>query len=232
MQHTGASSCQGTGTSQSSRTSPLAFLFGSDDPRAVIVSGFVVNDDRREGQKEENTRVVEGVPEWQALLSMPRLHRLLYIPAALLWSRAALAGFGGLGDGVRVSGMLFGGSLSTSVPVISTLMFMMSLRSLNSHKSSKRGNLLGMAGAALAVGSVFLTAKTINTALFLPVGIGAGVLGLSIAQAVSMEQMPELVASFHSLTGLAAVLVSLAGVLPGAARSEERRVGKECSRSV
>lgn len=98
------------------------------------------------------------------------------------------------------------------------VLFILSLRGLSSPVTSRRGNTLGMIGMALAVGVTLLTLGTSGTLDPLTLGlIGAGVgvgggVGALIANRVPMTAMPQLVAAFHSLVGLAACLVAVGAV--------------------
>ena len=92
------------------------------------------------------------------------------------------------------------------------ILFILCLGGLSNQETSRRGNLYGMAGMAIAVlATVFGTQVT---AAGLPYIIGAMLVGAAIglyaARVVQMTQMPELVALMHSLVGLAAVLVGYA----------------------
>ncbi|MNQ50247.1 NAD(P) transhydrogenase subunit beta [compost metagenome] len=98
------------------------------------------------------------------------------------------------------------------------VLFILSLRGLSSPETSRRGNSLGMIGMGLAVGVTLLTLGTsgaldmVTLALIgggVVVGGGAGAL---IAKRVPMTAMPQLVAAFHSLVGLAACLVAVGAV--------------------
>jgi proton-translocating NAD(P)+ transhydrogenase subunit beta len=104
--------------------------------------------------------------------------------------------------------------------LVAGVLFILALRGLSSPESSRRGNLFGMTGMAIAI--------VTTLAAHPPAGIGAWflvVLGLAagggagayIARQVPMTSMPELVAAFHSLVGMAAVLVAAgAFYAPGA----------------
>ena len=98
----------------------------------------------------------------------------------------------------------------------SGVLFILALRGLSSPESSRRGNLLGMAGMAIAVATTLAQLGEPGarlTALLIVVGLGVGGgIGAYIARRIPMTSMPELVAAFHSLVGLAAVLVA-AGAL-------------------
>jgi NAD(P) transhydrogenase subunit beta len=98
------------------------------------------------------------------------------------------------------------------------VLFILSLRGLSSPETSRRGNTFGMIGMGLAVGVTLLTLGTsgaldpMTVALLaggVVVGGGAGAL---IARKVEMTQMPQLVAAFHSLVGMAACLVAVGAV--------------------
>jgi len=98
------------------------------------------------------------------------------------------------------------------------VLFILSLRGLSSPVTSRRGNTLGMVGMALAVGVTLLTLGTSGTlnplTLVLIAGgvvVGGGA-GAVIANRVPMTAMPQLVAAFHSLVGLAACLVAVGAV--------------------
>jgi NAD(P) transhydrogenase subunit beta len=91
------------------------------------------------------------------------------------------------------------------------------LRGLSSPESSRRGNRLGMAGMAIAVVTTLATHE-IATLWEIAVAIAiGGTIGLITARKIQMTAMPQLVAAFHSLVGMAAVLVGAAAFLnPGA----------------
>ena len=95
--------------------------------------------------------------------------------------------------------------------LISGVMFILALRGLSSPETSRRGNILGMTGMALAV-VVTLSVAGIGDGLtwgmiIAGVAIG-GTIGAIIARRIPMTAMPQLVAAFHSLVGMAAVLVA------------------------
>jgi NAD(P) transhydrogenase subunit beta len=102
-------------------------------------------------------------------------------------------------------------NLSALLYLVAGVLFILSLRGLSSPATSRRGNLLGMIGMAIAVATTLAThAPADGTAWMLvivAVAIGGGI-GAVIARRVPMTSMPELVAAFHSLVGMAAVLVA------------------------
>ena len=98
--------------------------------------------------------------------------------------------------------------------LIAGVLFIMSLRGLSSPESSRQGNLYGMIGMGIAVMTTLLLANlTFASAalIILAIVIGGGV-GAVIAQRIPMTAMPQLVAAFHSLVGMAAVLVAAAAL--------------------
>ena len=103
-------------------------------------------------------------------------------------------------------------SLATVSYIGATILFILSLGGLSNQETSRRGNLFGMVGMALAVAATVFGPQV--TAAGLPWIIGAmvvgGAIGLYAARTVQMTQMPELVALMHSMVGMAAVLVGYA----------------------
>ena len=98
--------------------------------------------------------------------------------------------------------------------VVSAVLFILALRGLSSPETSRQGNMFGMVGMAIAIVTTLLTAAPGFSGLVLIIAglaIGGGV-GAVIARRVPMTAMPQLVAAFHSLVGMAAVLVA-AGAL-------------------
>ena len=97
--------------------------------------------------------------------------------------------------------------------LIAGVCFILALRGLSSPASSQRGNRFGMAGMAIAVVTTLAT-HDVASMLEIAVAIGIGAaIGLVTARRIKMTDMPQLVAAFHSLVGLAAVLVGAAAFL-------------------
>ena len=94
--------------------------------------------------------------------------------------------------------------------LIAGVCFILALRGLSSPASSRRGNRLGMAGMAIAVITTLVTHEIAGLMeILIAIAIGAAI-GLVTARRIAMTAMPQLVAAFHSLVGLAAVLVGIA----------------------
>ena len=99
--------------------------------------------------------------------------------------------------------------------LISGVLFILALRGLSSPETSRRGNLFGIIGMAIAVSVTILSVGNFSTGflyliIFLLIG---GSIGAFIAFKIPMTAMPELVAGFHSLVGLAAVFVAISAFL-------------------
>ena len=111
----------------------------------------------------------------------------------------------------------------------SGILFILALRGLSSPETSRQGNYYGMAGMALAVVTTlfFIELNGLGWLLVaLAVAIGGGV-GAFIARRIPMTAMPQLVAAFHSLVGLCAVLVAAAALYEPAAFGIARGVAGE-----
>ncbi|WP_425089546.1 NAD(P)(+) transhydrogenase (Re/Si-specific) subunit beta [Stappia sp.] len=98
--------------------------------------------------------------------------------------------------------------------VISAVLFILALRGLSSPETSRQGNFLGMTGMGIAIATTLLTAAPgAGGLLMILAGLGiGGAIGAVTAKRVPMTAMPQLVAAFHSLVGMAAVFVA-AGAL-------------------
>ena len=103
-------------------------------------------------------------------------------------------------------------SLATVAYLGAAILFILSLGGLSNPETSRRGNLFGMVGMALAVLATVFGPRVSAEGMAWIVGalvVGGGI-GLYAAKVVKMTQMPELVALMHSLVGLAACLVGFA----------------------
>ena len=106
-------------------------------------------------------------------------------------------------------------NLSAIFYLISGVLFILALRGLSSPETSRRGNLYGIIGMVIAISVTFLSVGNFSSGflyviIFLLVGGG---IGAFIAFRIPMTAMPELVAGFHSLVGLAAVFVAISAFL-------------------
>jgi NAD(P) transhydrogenase subunit beta len=111
--------------------------------------------------------------------------------------------------------------------LVAGVLFIQALRGLSNPETSRQGNYLGMAGMAIAVLTTLAVAGP-NWASFglivLAIAIGGGI-GAFIARSIAMTAMPQLVAAFHSLVGLAAVLVAAAALYAPEAFGIEKITG-------
>ncbi|MFL5028297.1 MAG: NAD(P)(+) transhydrogenase (Re/Si-specific) subunit beta [Xanthobacteraceae bacterium] len=99
--------------------------------------------------------------------------------------------------------------------LVSGVLFILALRGLSNPETSRQGNLFGMVGMAIAIVTTLASHPPAGRGAWLLVLVGlaaGGSVGAVIARRVPMTAMPELVAAFHSLVGMAAVLVA-AGAL-------------------
>ena len=106
-------------------------------------------------------------------------------------------------------------NLSAIFYLISGILFILALRGLSSPETSRQGNFFGILGMVIAITVTFLSIGNISSGfiyvlIFLLIG---GLIGTFIAYKIPMTAMPELVAGFHSLVGLAAVFVAISAFL-------------------
>lgn len=92
--------------------------------------------------------------------------------------------------------------------LISAVCFIFALKGLSSAVSAKSGNAFGITGMSIACLAAYLSASNIGSAILAAL-IGGGI-GVFIAKKISMTQLPEMVAGFHSLVGLSALLIDCA----------------------
>src|SRR6185437_9108168 len=97
--------------------------------------------------------------------------------------------------------------------IVAGVFFILTLRGLSNPESARGGNRLGMIGMAIAIITT-LTSPVVREYTWIVVGIAVGgAIGTVIAKRIQMTALPQLVAAFHSLVGLAAVLVATAALL-------------------
>ncbi len=97
--------------------------------------------------------------------------------------------------------------------LVSGVLFILALRGLSSPSTSRQGNRYGMAGMLIAVVTTLVTHGLANLPEILAAIAIGGAIGWITARKIKMTDMPQLVAAFHSLVGLAAVLVAAAAFL-------------------
>src|SRR5215210_4152912 len=121
-------------------------------------------------------------------------------------------------------------NVSSILYLVAGVLFIMALRGLSHPTTSRQGNLYGMAGMGLAILTTLVGAPPAGLGAWALVILGlaaGGGAGAYIARQVPMTAMPQLVAAFHSLVGLAAVLyapqafgIGQPGHIPGASLFE------------
>ncbi|MBB5694803.1 NAD(P)(+) transhydrogenase (Re/Si-specific) subunit beta [Muricoccus pecuniae] len=106
-------------------------------------------------------------------------------------------------------------TLSTLAYLVASVLFILALRGLSHPSTSRRGNLMGMVGMGIAILATLATPgmRPGGIALIIAgLAIGGGI-GAVIANRIQMTALPQLVAAFHSLVGMAAVFVAAAALL-------------------
>jgi H+-translocating NAD(P) transhydrogenase subunit beta len=94
--------------------------------------------------------------------------------------------------------------------LIAAICFIMALRGLSSPVTSRQGNLFGVVGMVVAIGVTVATPGVVSSWLIVGGLVIGGAIGALVALRIQMTALPQLVAAFHSLVGLAAVFVAAA----------------------
>ena len=103
-----------------------------------------------------------------------------------------------------------GASISAYLYLIAAIMFIMALRGLSSPETARQGNLYGIGGMAIAILTTLSMPSVVSYGLILAGIVIGGGIGALIAWRIQMTALPQLVAAFHSLVGLAACAVAAA----------------------
>ena len=111
--------------------------------------------------------------------------------------------------------MIMTANLSAIFYLVSGVLFILALRGLSSPETSRQGNLFGIIGMIIAISVTFISAGDLSSGFIFVIifMLAGGSIGAFIAYRIPMTAMPELVAGFHSLVGLAAVFVAI-GYMP------------------
>ena len=104
-------------------------------------------------------------------------------------------------------------NLSAFLYLVSAICFIMALRGLSSPDTSRQGNAYGIAGMVLAIGTTLFSPQVESWWLIILGIVIGGAIGAVVARRIQMTALPQLVALFHSLVGLAAVSVAVAAFL-------------------
>ncbi|MBT5265085.1 MAG: NAD(P)(+) transhydrogenase (Re/Si-specific) subunit beta [Rhodospirillaceae bacterium] len=101
-------------------------------------------------------------------------------------------------------------NISAILYLVASVCFIMALKGLSSPTSARQGNMFGIAGMVIAAGTTLAMPGMISFELILAGVVIGGTIGTIIARKIEMTALPQLVAAFHSLVGLAAVFVAAA----------------------
>ena len=101
-------------------------------------------------------------------------------------------------------------SMSGFAYLIASVLFILALRGLSSPESARTGNLFGIAGMAVAAIATLADPGVMSYGMILLAILIGGSIGTVVALKINMTALPQLVAAFHSLVGLAAVFVAAA----------------------
>lgn len=97
--------------------------------------------------------------------------------------------------------------------LIAAVCFIMALRALSSPETSRTGNLYGIVGMVIAIGVTVASPGVVSPWLIMAGLVVGGAIGAFVAMRIQMTALPQLVAAFHSLVGLAAVFVAAAAFI-------------------
>ena len=100
--------------------------------------------------------------------------------------------------------------LSGAAYLIASVLFILALRGLSSPESARTGNLFGVAGMVVAVVATLADPGVLSFGMIVLAILIGGSIGTVVALKINMTALPQLVAAFHSLVGLAAVFVAAA----------------------
>ncbi|MBL4615925.1 MAG: NAD(P)(+) transhydrogenase (Re/Si-specific) subunit beta, partial [Magnetovibrio sp.] len=103
-------------------------------------------------------------------------------------------------------------NISAFAYLIASVCFILALRGLSHPESSRRGNMLGMIGMVIAIGTTLVDPNVVSYPLIIVGLLIGGSIGTVVALKIKMTALPQLVAAFRSLVGLAAVLVATAAL--------------------
>lgn len=103
-------------------------------------------------------------------------------------------------------------TMSAFAYLIASVCFILALRGLSHPESSRRGNMLGMIGMVIAIVTTLIDPDVVSYPMIITALLIGGTIGAVVALKIEMTALPQLVAAFHSLVGLAAVFVATAAL--------------------
>ncbi len=113
--------------------------------------------------------------------------------------------------------MAISGNLTAIAYLAASVLFILALRGLSSPETARTGNLYGISGMTIAILTTAISPEVVSYGWILAAFAIGGLVGTTVALKIRMAAMPQLVAAFHSLVGMAAVLVAGAALdNPGA----------------
>ncbi len=108
-------------------------------------------------------------------------------------------------------------NLAALLYLVASICFIMALRGLSSPETARGGNIYGIVGMVIAIGTTLASPGVLSYGVIAAGIIIGGAIGTFIALKIQMTALPQLVAAFHSLVGLAAVCVATAAFYAPAA---------------
>lgn len=103
-------------------------------------------------------------------------------------------------------------NFSALLYLFASVLFILALKGLSSPESARRGNIFGIVGMSIAIITTLALPSINNYGMIIFGVMIGGIIGTGIARKIAMTAMPQLVAGFHSLVGLAAVLIAFAAL--------------------
>ena len=95
--------------------------------------------------------------------------------------------------------------------LVASVLFILALRGLSSPETARRGNLYGVAGMVIAIVSTLADPGVVSLSMILLGILIGGSIGTVVGLRIKMTALPQLIAAFHSLVGMAAVFVAIDG---------------------
>jgi H+-translocating NAD(P) transhydrogenase subunit beta len=123
-------------------------------------------------------------------------------------------------------------NLSALAYLVASVLFILALRGLSSPVTSRQGNLFGMIGMAIAIVTTMMSPEVVSYPVILAGIVIGGAIGTLVALRIQMTALPQLVAAFHSLVGLAAVCVAAAAFSAPASYGITDATGIRCESRI
>ena len=98
--------------------------------------------------------------------------------------------------------------ISAFLYLVSSVCFILALRGLSSPDTARQGNIFGVTGMTIAIATTLALPGVLSYEVIVAGLVIGGAIGTLVARKIEMTALPQLVAAFHSLVGLAAVFVA------------------------